>query len=251
MKKSGQDKFSEAAFWDTVANQRVYAAFDDHEYGEVFSWALGENINDLNIIDVGSASGVSAALLASRGAKVVGVDISPELIKQSKLLWKDYSERINFIVGDAENLEIADASVDACFFGGVLHHFPIRDRVYNEAFRILKPGGEFIAIEPNLLDFLERIEWTVARWRGKLSPNEEPIDPRIMSYEMSKAGFRQIDFITTRHDIPFLAQIPILKFFFSRQKGFIIKRPLLGLINVFRPPPNRGTFFVIRGRRGE
>jgi len=249
MNASGQDKFGETSFWDMIASQRVYAAFDDQEYEEIFSWAMGDRLDDLRIIDIGSASGVSAALLASRGAKVIGVDISPELIKQSKTLWKDYSERIDFMVGDAENLEIEDASVDFCFFGGVLHHFPIRDKVYKEAFRILKPGGKFVAIEPNFLDFLERIEWVIAGWRGKLSPNEDPIDPKIMSEELSDAGFGNIEFITTRHDVPFLAQLPILRNFFSRQKGFVIKKPLLTLVNALRPPTSRGTFFVIQGQR--
>ncbi len=249
MTASSQDKYTETAFWDTVAAQRVYAAFDDDEYDEAFDWALGDNLRDLRIVDVGSAAGVSAARLASRGAVVVGIDLSPEQVKRAKELWIDYPERIDFVVGDAENLEIEDSSVDVCFFGGVLHHFPSRAKVYVEALRILKPNGKFVALEPNLLDFLERIEWAIARWRGKLLPYEEPINPFKMSDEMREAGFEQVLFTTFRNDIPFLAQLPLLRFFFSRQKGFAIKTPLLRWINAWRPPAHRGTFFVIQGRR--
>lgn len=246
---SGQDKYSETAFWDRVAAQRVYAAFDREEYEEVFDRMFGADLSGKTVIDIGSASGVSAAILASRGARVIGIDISPDLIAQARELWRDYGERIDFMVGDAENLTIEDGSVDFCFFGGVLHHFPDRSRVYAEALRVLVPGGVFVAIEPNLLDVFERIEWSVARWRGKLTPNEEPIDPVAMQRELEQAGFTDARFVTTRHDIPVLAQFPILKKFFNRRRGFAVKRPVLGLVNALRPSVSRGTFFVIQASR--
>ena len=248
MSETGQDKFLESAFWDKVSTQRVYAAFDDEEYNEVFDRALPGDLSGTKIIDVGSASGISAALLAARGAKVMGIDLSPALVDQARELWKDFAERISFKVGDAESLDETEASVDVAFFGGVLHHFPQRENVCNEAFRVIRPGGKFVAIEPNLRDFLECIEWEVARWRGKLTPNEEPIDPYQMQRELEAAGFTQVRFWTTRHDIPVLAQFPILRHFFSRQKGFWIKSPLLAVINALRQPESSGTFFVIEAQ---
>lgn len=246
---SGQDKYAEAAFWDKVAGQRVYAAFDEDEYREVFTATLGTELAGTTVIDIGSASGVSAAILASYGANVVGIDISPDLIAQAKAMWKDYGDRIEFMVGDAEKLEVPDESVDACFFGGVLHHFPERERVYAEARRVLKPGGKFVAIEPNRLDVFERIEWAVADLRGKLAPSEYPIDPIAMKGELESAGFVEPSFTTIRHDIPVLAQIPMLRRRFNRQKGFGIKDPILRFVNAWRAPECRGTFFVIEATR--
>ena len=72
---------------------------------------------------------LSAALFAARGATVHGIDISPDLIAQSQKLWPEYADRLHFRVGDAENLDLPDNSVDACFFGGVLHHFQEREQV--------------------------------------------------------------------------------------------------------------------------
>jgi len=245
MTQTSQDKYSETEFWDRVAKQRVYAAFDEAEYESLFGRIWGSDLTGLTIADIGSASGVSAALLAARGARVIGIEISPELVSQAKALWSEYADRIEFLVGDAEKLELEDASLDAVFFGGVLHHIPMLDKVYAEAKRVLKPGGKFIAIEPNRLDFIELIEWGIADLRGKLSPNEYPIDPKNMRRELQEAGFAQTEFWTTRHDIPFLAQLPVLSRYFSRQAGFSVKGPVLRLIDAFRPPECRGTFFVI------
>lgn len=240
-----QNKSGEQAFWDKVAKERIYAAFDDIEYINLFDKTMGQELSGRIAVDIGCASGVSAALLAARGADVCGIDISPELIDQATQLWPEYAQFIKFTVGDAENIDIEDNSVDYCFFGGVLHHFPDKDKVYTEALRILKPGGKFIALEPNKLDLFERIEWKVARLRGKLSPNEYPIDPVAMKGEMVTCGYEHVSFWVTRHDIPVLAQFPLLKNFFNRKKGFWLKRPILRLVNFFRSPEQCGTFFVI------
>ncbi len=228
MTETRQDKQGEQAFWDKVARERIYAAFDDNEYIEVFDRTLGRDLDGLTLVDVGCASGVSAALLAARGARVKGLDISPELVAQANQLWSEYGDRLEFTVGDAENLDMADNSVDGVFFGGVLHHFPDMSGVMAESLRVLKPGGAFIALEPSKLDIMERIEWIVAGWRGKLSPNEYPIDPRWMRDELSKAGFAEVDFWTTRHDIPVLNQFWGFKHLFRPQKGLLVQAAHVG-----------------------
>jgi SAM-dependent methyltransferase len=245
MTKDRQDKQKERYFWDKVARERIYAAFDDREYLQIFDTALEMDLAGKVIVDIGCASGVSSALLASRGARVLGIDISEDLIEQAKRTWKAYEPEIDFSTGDAEHLNIESNTVDACFLGGVLHHFPKRMQVFAEILRVLRSTGKIIAVEPNRLDIMERIEWMVAGWRGKLSPNEFPINPYDMQAELESTGFVGMSFRTIRIDIPVLAQIPIVRNAFNRQKGFWLKNPILRFINAFRPPAQQGTFFVM------
>jgi len=246
---SRQDKFAETEFWDKIAGQRVYAAFDNDEYEALIDSVWGADMSGLTIADIGSASGVSAALFASHGANVIGIEIAPDLVEQAKELWHEYDERINFQVGDAEHLDLPDSSIDAVFFGGVLHHIPLLDKVYAEAYRVLKPGGKLVAIEPNRLDVFERIEWSVADLRGKLTPNEYPINPLEMRRELTEVKFKSPQFWTIRQDIPVLAQIPLIKYLFNRKRGYWLKRPLLRFFNAFRAPAHRGTFIIMVAER--
>jgi ubiquinone/menaquinone biosynthesis C-methylase UbiE len=246
---SSQKKGEEAAFWDKVARERIYAAFDRAEYESVIDKTLGVDLTGQTIVDVGCASGLSAALFAARGARVIGIDISPQLIAQAARNFPEYADQITFKVGDAEHLDLGDASVDGCFFGGVLHHFPDRDNVYTETMRVLKPGGKLVAIEPNRLNGFELLEWAIADLRGKLSPNEYPINPREMKRDLAQYGFADIRYFGMRFDIPFLAQLPVTRRWFSRSKGFGFKRPVLRFVDAFRAPESRGTFFAIEGRK--
>ncbi|SDH15258.1 class I SAM-dependent methyltransferase [Roseospirillum parvum] len=242
---SSQRKAEEVEFWDKVGRKRLYAAFDRQEYIDVIDSTVGVDLDGMFVVDIGCAAGLTSALFAARGATVHGVDISPELIARAAESWPEFKSRLTFGVGDAEALGFDDNTVDACFFGGVLHHFPDLQKTLEEALRVLRPGGRLIAVEPNRLDLLERIEWAVADLRGLLSPNEYPIDPRVMRQELKEAGFSQVRFWTIRRDIPVLAQIPLLGRAFNRQKGFWLKRPLLRFVDAWRAPEARGTFFVI------
>src|SRR5436190_6370933 len=97
------------------------------------------------VLDVGTGTGVAAITAARRGARVTGLDLTPELLEQARAIapvagvkdidWKD---------GDAENLPFDDASFDVVLsqFG---HMFaPRPDVATKEMLRVLKPGGRIV-----------------------------------------------------------------------------------------------------------
>lgn len=246
-----QNKGKEKIFWDECAKKRIYAAFDKEEYNNIFDRTISD-FNNKKVIDIGCASGVSAALLATKGASVIGMDISPELISQAKSLWINSDLDLNFEVGDAENLNHEDKTMDVCFFGGVIHHFPDKNKTINECQRVLKIGGKILAIEPNYNDFFQRLNWKIARKKDLLTPNEDLVKPLEIKDLLVKYGFENIKIFTFREHISFLGLLfpKMRKYFQEHGDTTFIEKFLLSIINLFRKNKlNRGNFFVIYGEK--
>ena len=89
------------------------------------------------LLDVASGPGALAAEAANRGARPVGVDLSPQMIELARQLYP----AIEFREADVEHLPFADETFDAvvCAFG--LGHFPRPEVAVAESVRTLLPGG--------------------------------------------------------------------------------------------------------------
>jgi len=93
------------------------------------------------VLDVACGTGVVAVAAARRGAKVTGIDLTPELVAHAKTNASIARLEIDFREGDAEALAFDDASFDVVVsqFG---HMFaPRADVVTREMLRVLRPGG--------------------------------------------------------------------------------------------------------------
>jgi SAM-dependent methyltransferase len=91
----------------------------------------------IHLLDVATGPGALAAKAASRGARVVGVDLSPRMLE----LARRSSPAVDFREADVEHLPFADATFDAviCSFG--LGHFPRPEAAVADCVRTLNPGG--------------------------------------------------------------------------------------------------------------
>jgi SAM-dependent methyltransferase len=85
--------------------------------------------------------------LLQRGATVIGIDISPELINIAKRRVGDAGLSAIVRVGSAYETELPDASVDVVFCMSLIHHLEI-PRVKREMLRVLRPGGFVVLKEP-------------------------------------------------------------------------------------------------------
>lgn len=92
------------------------------------------------ILDLGCGTGALTSEIAARGAEIVGVDRSGEMIAQAK---KKYPE-LRFEVADARALRF-EAEFDAVFSNAALHWIPEAEKVIAGVARALKPGGRFVA----------------------------------------------------------------------------------------------------------
>lgn len=97
------------------------------------------------VIDLGSGAGMDSFLAAKKvGDKgfVIGVDMTPEMITKARSLRKKYRyPNVDFRLGEIENLPIADGVGDVIISNCVINLSSQKQQVYNEAFRVLKPGG--------------------------------------------------------------------------------------------------------------
>jgi ubiquinone/menaquinone biosynthesis C-methylase UbiE len=91
------------------------------------------------LLDVACGSGVAAAQAAALGARVTGVDFSPEMIGEARRR----HPAITFETGDAEALPFPDASFDTVIANFGIHHVERPERAIGEARRVLTPGGTF------------------------------------------------------------------------------------------------------------
>lgn len=97
------------------------------------------------VLDLGSGAGFDSFLAAravGEGGRVIGVDMTPEMIGKARAnIGKTELRNVEFRLGEIENLPVADASVDAIISNCVINLSPEKERVFREAFRVLKAGG--------------------------------------------------------------------------------------------------------------
>jgi SAM-dependent methyltransferase len=119
----------------------------DTPYGLEYAFYLLGNVRGKTVLDLGCGSGENLVPLAKRGADVIAIDISPELIQLARQRLSSCGLAATLREGSAYETGLPDESVDVVFSMALLHHLDL-PTARNEIYRVLRPGGLFILREP-------------------------------------------------------------------------------------------------------
>ncbi len=153
------------------------------------------------VLDLGSGGGFDCFLAANKVGKegrVIGVDMTPEMIdKARENARKAKYKNVEFRLGEIENLPVAGNQVDVVISNCVINLSPNKKRVFEEAYRVLKPGGRLMVSDIVLLKELpETIRKNVEAYIGCLSGAE--MKEKYLQI-IKEAGYQKIKIIKEEH----------------------------------------------------
>ena len=128
---------------------RKYFASSLHPY-RIFEDEVGSRLRpDHTLLDAGCGRGAPVlAKYIGRARRLVGVDLVD---------FRDAVPGLELKNGDLAHLDLDDASVDIVMSRSVMEHVSDPASVYAEIYRVLKPGGHFVFLTPNLWDYISLI----------------------------------------------------------------------------------------------
>jgi ubiquinone/menaquinone biosynthesis C-methylase UbiE len=95
------------------------------------------------LLDVGCGTGAASRSAASVAASVVGIDLSPEMIRQAQQLAGGFAN-VHFEIADSEHLPFEDGAFTAVLCSNSFHHYPDPARAVREMARVLAPEGRLV-----------------------------------------------------------------------------------------------------------
>lgn len=103
------------------------------------------------VLDLGCGAGLDSLLAATKVGplgKVIAVDFSKSMLdRASRGAFEAGVSNIEFHEADAEHLPLNDASIDVALVNGIFNLNPMRDAIFHELARVVRPGGVVYAAE--------------------------------------------------------------------------------------------------------
>ena len=146
------------------------------------------------VLDLGSGAGLDCILAAQKVGEtghVIGVDMTPEMIERAQVNAKKVKlSNVEFRHGYLENLPVDSNTVDVIISNCVINLSPDKEKVFNEAFRVLAPGGK-LAVSDIVTDgpLPEAVKQSLSAWAGCVAGAVEAEEYIGM---MKSVGFTEI-----------------------------------------------------------
>jgi len=159
--------------------------------------ALASLQEDEIVLDLSSGGGIDCFLAVEKvgkGGWVIGVDMTPKMIGLAREnTGKVSADNVEFRLGEIENLPVAENSVDVIISNCVINLSPDKNRVFEESYRVLKPGGRIMVSDIVLLKELpESIKNSMAAYAGCIAGASMKKDYLATTIA---AGFKDVEIV--------------------------------------------------------
>jgi ubiquinone/menaquinone biosynthesis C-methylase UbiE/DNA-binding transcriptional ArsR family regulator len=140
----------------------------------------------ITVADLGAGEGLVSQLIAHRAERVWCIDNSARMVEVgTELARKNGLANLTYKLGDIESVPLADRSVDLAILSQALHHASHPQTAVNEAFRILKPGGQLLLLDLKEHGFEKARELYGDLWLG--------FKESALHGFLKKAGFLKVE----------------------------------------------------------
>jgi SAM-dependent methyltransferase len=122
------------------------------------------------VLDLGSGAGpdlIAAARLVGENGKVIGLDMTPEMIEVCRAnLEKAGVGNAEVRQGEMESIPVADNEIDWIISNCVINLSPEKEKVFAEAYRVLRPGGQMLVSDIVTINLPESVREDMGAWVG-------------------------------------------------------------------------------------
>jgi len=176
------------------------------------------------VLEFGCGTGLLSREISSSCRELIAIDISDEFLETAKA--RSSQPNIVYLKIDAQDTHFENNSFDAVIGNSVLHHLDM-EKSLREVFRLLKPGGNMVFAEPNMLNpqiIIQKNIPFIKKIMGD-SPGETAIIKFRLEAQLRKLNFKKI--LITPFDFlhPYTPK-PLIKTV-SRLSEYLEKMPIL------------------------
>lgn len=180
---------------DTLPEKAVLASLGCGNPTALIDLKPGETV-----LDLGSGGGIDVLLSAQRvgpTGKAYGLDMTDDMLALARENQRQAGvANVEFLKGEIESIPLADNSVDVVISNCVINLSSDKDRVLQEAFRVLRPGGRFAVSDVVVRGQVpEAVRKSMLLWVGCIAGALEESEYRA---KLQAAGFANIDLEPTR-----------------------------------------------------